>query len=196
MFVNLMITKVRIDGLLCKILLSSLPFLNVMIVNLRSFRLRLRFRKAKYIRFLSGLRRKPPRGLDQLAERMDKEVWKEVDCTSCANCCITMSPTYTQRDIKRISSFLGMTSKDFKTKWLFRDKEGDWLNKSAPCQFLDPETNHCNIYAVRPADCVGFPHFTKKKMIEYMHVHIQNVESCPATFKMVERMMMHLHKKK
>ena len=42
---------------------------------------------------------------------------------------------------------------------------------------------------VRPADCAGFPHHTKKKMIDYMHVYKQNVEYCPATYKMVERMM-------
>ena len=29
----------------------------------------------------------------------------------------------------------------------------------------------------------------KKKMVEYIHVHQQNVEYCPATYKMVEKMM-------
>ena len=72
---------------------------------------------------------------------------------------------------------------------LYKDKEGEWLNVNTPCQFLDRKTNMCSIYEVRPADCAGFPHLTKKKMTEYMHVHKQNVEHCPATFKMVEKLM-------
>jgi Fe-S-cluster containining protein len=101
-----------------------------------------------------------------------------------------MTPTYTTKDIKRISAYLGMTPREFKDKWLCYDKkDGDWMNVSRPCQFLDLKTNMCSIYAVRPADCAGFPHFTKRKMVDYMHVHKQNIEYCPATFKMVQKMM-------
>lgn len=45
----------------------------------------------------------------------------------------------------------------------------------------------CTIYEVRPTDCAGFPH-QQKKLKGYMHVHRQNVELCPATYKMVEKM--------
>jgi Fe-S-cluster containining protein len=100
-----------------------------------------------------------------------------------------MSPTYTTKDISRISGFLHMTPAAFKEKWLYFDKkEGDWLNVSQPCQFLDLSTNMCSVYEVRPADCAGFPHHTKRKMIDYMHVYKQNVEYCPATYKLVEKM--------
>lgn len=34
-----------------------------------------------------------------------------------------------------------------------------------------------------------FSHLTKKKMVEYIHVHKQNVQYCPATFSMVEKMI-------
>jgi Fe-S-cluster containining protein len=97
-----------------------------------------------------------------------------------------MSPTYTRTDVKRISQYLGMTEKEFRSKWLFRDKSGDWLNKQQPCQFLDPETNKCGIYEVRPRDCAGFPHHTKKRMVDYVHMYKQNIEYCPATYKMIE----------
>lgn len=167
-----------------------------MSVNLRSFKQKIRHRKSKFVRFLSKLRSNPPAKLDQLAASIDKEIWKEVDCLTCANCCKTMTPTYTFKDIKRIGAFLEITPKQLKTKWLYKDKEGDWLNKSTPCQFLDMDTNYCKIYEVRPADCLGFPHITRKKMVDYIHVHKQNLDSCPATYKMLERMMMFLHEKK
>jgi Fe-S-cluster containining protein len=66
---------------------------------------------------------------------------------------------------------------------------GDWLNQTTPCQFLNLKNNKCDIYEVRPVDCAGFPHLSKKKMVDYVHVHKQNIELCPATFRLVERMM-------
>lgn len=120
---------------------------------------------------------------------IDQEVWKETDCLSCANCCKTMSPTYNAKDIKRIAAHLQMTVKDFKEKWLYYEEDDkDWVNKQQPCQFLDLTNNMCSIYEVRPSDCAGFPHLTRRKMVDYMHVHKQNVAYCPATYKMVEKM--------
>jgi len=124
---------------------------------------------------------------------LDREVWDEIDCTSCARCCKTMTPTFTQKDILRISAHLHMTPHAFKKKWLWYDKKDkDWVNVQRPCQFLDMHTNRCTIYAVRPADCAGFPHFKKKTPVEYMHVHQQNIAHCPATYLMVEKMVQKL----
>jgi len=157
-------------------------------VNLNSFKERVRRNRRSFRLFLSRLQKQSPRGLDKIAETVNKEVWREVDCLTCANCCKTMSPTYNRKDIQRISAHLGMKPSELKEKWLVQDIDGDWLNQSEPCQFLDLKTNMCSIYEVRPDDCAGFPHITKKKMVDYMHVHKQNVEYCPATYKMVEKM--------
>ena len=159
------------------------------VFNLRSFRQKARHHKKSFRRFLTKLKKNIPRNADLLTIQVEKEVWKEVTCTSCANCCKQMSPTYTMADIKRIAAHKNMTPAAFKTKWLVKDKTGDWLNKSTPCQFLDLKTNMCSIYSVRPADCAGFPHLSKRKLKDYIHVHKQNIEFCPATFKMVEKLM-------
>jgi Fe-S-cluster containining protein len=158
-------------------------------VNLRSFKQRVRHQKKQLRAFLTRLENNSPAGLDKLAEKADAEVWKETDCLTCANCCKTMSPTFNVKDIRRISAHFNMSPKQFKEKWLFFDKKDkDWMNRKQPCQFLDLSTNMCSIYAIRPDDCAGFPHLTKKKMTDYMHVHKQNIAYCPATFKMVEKM--------
>lgn len=121
--------------------------------------------------------------------KIDKEVWSEVHCLSCANCCKVMSPTYTPQDIKRISAYLGMKPKDLKLKWLYKDKKsGDWMNQTQPCQFLDLKTNMCTIYEVRPTDCADFPHFLKKPQKDYFYIHKQNIEYCPATMLMIEKL--------
>jgi hypothetical protein len=138
---------------------------------------------------LTKVESNPPEDLDVLAASIDREVWKQTDCLSCSNCCRNMTPTYTFKDLQRISGHLGMTIKQFKAKWLYKNRQGEWMNVNTPCQFLDLKTNMCSIYAVRPADCAEFPHLTKKPMVDYIHVHKQNVQHCPATFKMVEKLM-------
>ena len=150
--------------------------------NVKQHRSRLR-------RFLTKVENNPPENLDIIAEQIDKEIWKQVDCLACSNCCRNMTPTYSFKDMQRISGHFSMTIKQFKEKWLFKNRKGEWMNKSTPCQFLDLKTNMCSIYAIRPADCAEFPHLTKKPMPDYMHVHRQNVVHCPATFKMVEKLM-------
>ncbi|MEO8711495.1 MAG: YkgJ family cysteine cluster protein [Parafilimonas sp.] len=159
-------------------------------VNLYSFRKKVSIYKKFFHKYLRRVAKLNPEGLDMYAEQLNAEVWKEVDCVSCANCCKTMTPTFSTKDIRRIAKHLNMRPKDFKERWLkYEKKDKDWVNKKQPCQFLDLSTNMCSIYEVRPADCAGFPHLTKKKMVDYMHMHQQNILYCPATFKMVEKMM-------
>jgi len=158
-------------------------------VNLYSFRKKLSLRKKIFLKYLRRIEKKPPRALDSSIAIINTEVWQEVDCLSCANCCKKMSPTFTNADVKRISAHFGQTPDEFRQKWLFKEKgeNGDWLNKKQPCQFLNLTNNKCSIYEIRPADCVGFPHLPKR-ISDYAHVHKQNLEYCPATHKLVEKM--------
>lgn len=153
---------------------------------LKQFKKSLKKKKPKYKRFLSKLEKKQPPELDRRTAEADAEMWKYINCLECANCCKTMTPTYKGADIKRIALHLGISPKEMKEKWLKKDDEGDWINKSTPCQFLNPVDNKCSIYEVRPKDCAGFPHHTKKNMADYIHVYKQNIDYCPATLKMLE----------
>lgn len=144
----------------------------------------MRYYKTGMRRFLSKIENKKINP-NQFVDKVNKEVWKEIDCLQCANCCKTMTPTYTQKDMRRISKHLNMSVAGFKKKWLYKDKSGDWMNVKQPCQFLQRD-NMCGIYAIRPRDCSGFPYLTLK-ITDYAHVHKQNVEYCPATFTMLEK---------
>ena len=158
--------------------------------HLGIFREKARQSTRRLRRYLTRLENNTPRGIDKKVNELEKQVWKDMDCLSCANCCKTMTPTFTKQDIKRISAHFEMTPDAFREKWLRKERGGerDWLNKTEPCQFLDLTTNKCSIYAIRPADCAGFPHLGKK-FIDFSHIHKQNVEFCPATNLLVERMM-------
>ncbi|HVU84840.1 MAG TPA: YkgJ family cysteine cluster protein [Puia sp.] len=157
-------------------------------INLRSFRKLASRNKKRFRNFLSRLEKSRARNLQLITLEANELAWAKTDCLACANCCKTMSPTYTAKDISRIAAHLDMTPRAFREKWLYKDNAGDWINKSQPCQFLDLKTNLCSIYEVRPRDCAGFPHHGTKKISEYGHVFKQNVEYCPATYRLVEFM--------
>ena len=111
-------------------------------VNLRSFKQKVRHNGKQLKSFLTKTSKHNSKAWEANAEEMNKEVWKEVDCLSCANCCKTMTPTFTPTDIKRIAAHLNTTPKEFKEKWLHYDKkDNDWLNKLNPCQFLNLKTH-------------------------------------------------------
>ncbi|MFT3907981.1 MAG: YkgJ family cysteine cluster protein [Ferruginibacter sp.] len=156
-------------------------------INFRSYRRKLSHYRKSFRSFLNKSE-KNPKGFDKLSPIVEKEVWKEVDCLSCANCCKKMTPTFTPTDLKRISAHFNQTPEEFRKKWLRKDHNKDLVNKTEPCQFLNLKDNKCSIYAIRPADCSGFPHLSKKKWSDYAHVHKQNIDYCPATFRMVEKM--------
>ncbi len=159
-------------------------------INLELFEEKVRANKRSFKKYLGLVEQDAPKDLYKKMVSIDKEVWKEIDCLSCANCCKKMTPTFTEKDIKRAAFFLKISIETFKKNWLqYHKKSAEWTNVTQPCQFLDLSSNKCSIYKARPADCSGFPHITKKNPVLYLHVHQQNIKYCPATFLMVEKMM-------
>ncbi len=141
-----------------------------------------------YASFLRGLLHSKVKGVDSIAKVLNKKAFEQIDCLKCANCCKTMSPTYKKADVKRIAKHLGMTFRAYYDKYLELDESGDYMNKSVPCQFLRKD-NKCAIYAVRPKDCSGFPHTQYRDFKLYVSgTHIQNIDYCPITLNVVERM--------
>ncbi len=157
---------------------------------LKDFNKRLAKTKTSMRRYLTKLEKKKPENLHLLAAKLEPAVWQKVDCLACSNCCRVMTPTFNTADIKRISAHFGQTPQEFKDQWLKYDKkDGDWVNKIQPCQFLNLKDNKCSIYEIRPVDCAGFPHLSSPKHTEYLTLHKNNLEYCPATHALVEKMM-------
>ena len=156
-------------------------------VNFRTFKRNLTIYRKSFRKFLHVTEKDPPKGINQLTKIVEPGVWEEIDCLSCANCCKKMTPTFTEKDLKRISAHFNQTPEAFKKQWLKKDRSGDLVNKTQPCQLLNLKDNKCSIYEIRPVDCSGFPHLSKRTWSDYGYVHRQNLDYCPATFKMVEK---------
>lgn len=156
-------------------------------MNLKKFREEAAKKKRPLKAFLTKLDEIVPHDMPKVVAEVDATVWRDIDCMKCANCCKTMTPTFTPKDITRISAHLGMTKQEFKDKWLVKEEDtGDWVNKKQPCQFL--KNNMCSIYEVRPADCAEFPHHNKKPFDLYNDTFINNLVHCPATLTLVDRL--------
>jgi uncharacterized protein len=138
-------------------------------------------------KFLQGLKKNDPRKLDDAFHQLHDEVFEEIDCLTCANCCKTTSPIFYQTDIERVAKSLRMKPGDFIEKYLRIDEDKDYVLKSSPCPFLDSE-NHCRVYEDRPKACREYPHTNRKKMVQIMDLTYKNTLVCPAVLEMVERM--------
>ena len=138
-------------------------------------------------KFLATLKKKPPKNLDKLALSVHNEVFAEIDCTLCANCCKTLGPLWTEADIERVAKHLHMNLGDFEDAYLQVDEDGDKVFQSMPCPFLGAD-NLCSIYEIRPKACREFPHTDRKKIYQINHLTIKNTLYCPAAYEFVERL--------
>jgi uncharacterized protein len=138
-------------------------------------------------KLLLSLKKKDPRKIDDLFHELHEEVFEEMDCLTCANCCKTTSPIFYDTDIERLAKHLRIKSVEFVDKYLKVDDDGDQVLKTAPCPFLGSD-NYCSVYESRPKACREYPHTDRKKMVQIMELTHKNTQICPAVFEIVERL--------
>jgi Fe-S-cluster containining protein len=156
-------------------------------LDLSGFNAQSKNKSAENKKFLTGLKKKDPRKVDEQFHTVHEEVFEEINCLDCANCCKTTSPIFYQTDIERVARALKMKPGDFVEKYLRIDEDRDYVLKSSPCPFLDEE-NYCRVYDDRPKACREYPHTDRKKMVQIMDLTYKNTLVCPAVFQMVERL--------
>jgi uncharacterized protein len=123
-----------------------------------------------------------PKNLDEKFHREHEAVFSTMDCLDCGNCCKTTSPILLQTDIDRLAKIFRMKSSVFVSTYLFRDEEGDYVFKSAPCPFLGSD-NACLVYESRPKACREYPHTNRKNMLGILDLTLKNTLVCPAVHK-------------
>ena|SRR5258706_10508296 len=123
--------------------------------------------------FLQRLKKIDSRKVDEAFHETHEEVFREIDCLTCANCCKTTSPIFYPTDIDRVAKFLRMKPGLFVEKYLKIDSDNDYVLKSSPCPFLDAD-NYCSVYEGRPKACREYPHTNRKKMVQIMDLTYKN----------------------
>lgn len=135
--------------------------------------------RKKNKKVISKLAQLPSKKLDVIFHEKHTEVFEEIDCLSCANCCKTTSPIFRTVDIERLSKRLKISSGEFVTRYLKVDDDKDYVLQLSPCTFL-MDDNKCSVYEDRPLACKEYPHTNRKKMHQILTLTRRNTEICPA----------------
>lgn len=139
-------------------------------------------------KYFAKLKKRTPKRLDLLMQNLHEKEFEKTDCLTCANCCKTTSPIFTNKDIERISKHLKMKVVHFISQYLERDEDNFYVLKTAPCTFLDETDNTCFIYDVRPKACSEYPHTNRRKFIQLTNLTLNNTAICPAVYNIVEEL--------
>jgi Fe-S-cluster containining protein len=132
-------------------------------------------------------KKKPPRNLDEVVKDIHDEVFENLDCLSCANCCKSISPALYYKDIERMAAALRMKPSDFMEKYTREDEDGDFVFRQTPCPFLMSD-NYCQIYESRPKACREYPHTDRTRFFQILDLTLKNTTVCPAAYYVVERL--------
>ncbi|WP_416367522.1 YkgJ family cysteine cluster protein, partial [Streptococcus suis] len=72
-----------------------------MTVDIERYKQLAQQKQGEHRKFLANLKKKAPKNLDRIVQDIHAEVFSEIDCTECANCCKTLGPLFTEADITR-----------------------------------------------------------------------------------------------
>jgi Fe-S-cluster containining protein len=135
--------------------------------------------------FFAKLKRKKPKQLDDLAHRLHDKIAGKFDCLSCGNCCKSISPMITDKDIEKIAGKMKMKEVDFISRYLHIDEDKCYVFNDTPCPFLMSD-NYCMIYDYRPKACREYPHTDRKRFYQVLDLTMLNRELCPIVYEVVE----------
>ncbi len=126
-------------------------------------------------------------GMDQQVHALHDQISKRTDCLSCANCCRTLGPRITDKDLDRMAKALRIKSSEVIKTYLRVDEDGDMVFKTMPCPFLGSD-NYCSIYESRPKACREYPHTDRKRFYQIYNLSIKNASTCPIVYEVLEQL--------
>jgi Fe-S-cluster containining protein len=130
---------------------------------------------------IKKLKRNDKRLLDDKVHRLHYQIFDSYNCTACANCCRSLGPKLTNKDIARLADYLKITDSAFFQKYVVEDEDGDFVFREMPCVFLQSD-NLCAVYDIRPKACREYPHTDKTNFHQILDLSLLNAEICPAVY--------------
>jgi Fe-S-cluster containining protein len=123
--------------------------------------------------------------MDVQIHTLHDNIFKHTNCLNCANCCRTLGPRITDKDLEKMAKALRMKTVDFSAKYLKIDEDGDLIFLTMPCPFLGVD-NYCSIYEARPKACREYPHTDRKRFYQIYKLSIKNASTCPVVYEVLE----------
>ena len=122
---------------------------------------------------------------DLKIHNLHDKISSKIDCLKCANCCRSLGPRITDKDVERMAKVLRIKSADLIENYLMVDEDGDMVFQSMPCPFLGVD-NYCSIYESRPKACREYPHTDRKKFFQIYKLSVKNASTCPIVYEVLE----------
>lgn len=131
--------------------------------------------------------RKKLEKMDGLVLNLHNKIMAKTDCLSCGNCCRSLGPLITNKDIDNMAKALRMKASEVIDKYLKIDEDKDFVFKTMPCPFL-MDNNHCFIYTNRPKACQDYPHTHRTKFYQLFNLTIKNAYTCSVAYEVIEEL--------
>ena len=101
------------------------------------------------VSFLRQVKKKNPKNLDDVVQSLHNEAFGSFSCLDCANCCKTIGPRLTDKDIERLAKHLKIKPSVFFEQYIVVDEDSDYVFNSNPCPFLMPDNSfHLEVISV------------------------------------------------
>lgn len=159
-----------------------------LIENLKSIQRLATQKENENWRFRRYLKGQKSAEIDQIVQRLNREISIKIDCKKCGNCCKSQYPGFNSEEIKVFSNGLNMERSKFVREFLkpssFKPNIYEFKIESDPCPFF--EENLCSNYDYRPKDCRSYPHLDKVGFISRTISVISNTFICPIVYNVVE----------
>ena len=126
---------------------------------------------------------------DRILRRIAQGVEDQIDCLQCANCCRVATAKVNERDVERLSKYLGIKPARFLAEFTVKsEEEGVVLRRDEKtgCVFLNG--NECTVYDARPESCQKFPHVVRGNgsIASRMWQFIDRACYCPIVYNSLE----------
>jgi uncharacterized protein len=120
--------------------------------------------------------------LDGVVQELTTQVWSEIDCTTCGNCCRTLQIVVGRKDVARLARRFGITTQAFTERYLAIADDGlGYFVASPPCPFLGDD-NRCTVYEDRPQACRDFPYLKDRNFRSRSLTMVESCGTCPIVF--------------
>jgi hypothetical protein len=141
-------------------------------------------KESSWIKYLNKNKKKLE-GMDLKIHAIHDRISERTNCLECANCCRSLGPRITDKDIDRIAKTLKLKASVVIDKYMKIDEDGDMVFQSMPCPFLGTD-NYCSIYESRPKACREYPHTDRKKFFQIYKLSVKNAYTCPIVYEVLE----------
>ena len=132
-------------------------------------------------------------GMDIAVHGLHEKITNRTNCLLCANCCRTLGPRITDKDLEKMAKTLRIKTQDLIANYLRIDEDGDMVFKTMPCPFLGTD-NYCSIYESRPKACREYPHTDRKRFYQIYNLSIKNAYTCPIVYEVMQQLTINTEK--